>query len=155
MPDINVNALVAQGSLNQVNAGTSIGTDGCTFCVGMIAIMEDNSLWCAHFDCSLQGNTPEQFNTIKQDAYSVLKDALINQPIRLQACTTSKLTLSTGAIWQGIQEFYADATIDNTKEGIYADANGTIQTVGGATNIAGNAVPANVYATIPMPVGPA
>lgn len=149
MANITVDLLVEQGSLNTATKAESIGTDGCTMCVGLVAIMKDGTKFCAHFDCASLGNTPAQIAAIQAATLAALRGAIPEVPSGMSACTTANLNKSTGAIWAGIKEFF-EATSMNTTNGIYMLANGEIGTVAGNNQVIGIATAsANTTASIP------
>ncbi|MBR7628942.1 hypothetical protein KAT72_07815 [Aeromonas popoffii] len=138
MPDVNVDVLVSQGSLNTATIGQSIGTDGCTMCVGIVAVMNDGTRYCAHFDCASQG-TPAQLPQITAFTFNVLNNNIAGVPVAMGACTTANPNMSTGAILAGIEQFFATTTRYQTN-GIYVDAAGVIKTVTGNSQVKGNTV---------------
>jgi len=149
MPNVNVDLLVVQGSLNSATAAQSIGTDGCTLCIGIVAILADGSKICAHFDCASPGNTAAQRTAIQAATLQILQTAMPAAPTSMGACTTANLNHSTGAIAAGIQQFFAATAIHDTN-GIYALANGTIGTVTGSNQVTGTNATANTTASIPQ-----
>ncbi len=152
MSEISVDAVVAQGSMNKLEAKCAVGTDGCSKSIGMLALMPDGRIWCAHFDCSLPGMDNKEWLMIQKDTYSLLRNVLIAQPTALQACTSAPLSQSTGAIWAGIEQFFAGARIDTRAEGVYVNAKGVIACLKTTQKLKGKKASPNVLATIPMPV---
>lgn len=158
MSCIKVNRRVAQGSLNHVPQGYSIGTDGCSLCVGMIVRMDEGSFWCAHFDCSPQGH-PDELANIQAATFSMLASTLSGVPVSVDACTATQFNQSTGAIWAGIQQYFDGAKngsskaahINTVANGIWISAHGVIRYLSASDHLTGHPAKSNNKATVPPP----
>lgn len=77
---INVNTKIGVGAVGSVNNQTSIGTDGLTMCVGLIAVgtppgTADELRTCAHFSSGFGGpSTPERIAQAQQATTAILEE---------------------------------------------------------------------------------
>lgn len=81
MPDINVNTKIGVGAIGKVDNNTSIGTDGLTMCVGVIAMgippngQDVMMRTCAHFSCGFGGpKTIEKVDQVRQRTQAILQE---------------------------------------------------------------------------------
>jgi hypothetical protein len=97
---------VPEGNLYQARPKESIGTDGCTFCVGVIAVDKDNFKTCAHFDCAIKETG--DINSVENQASGILRELFPTKEttVRVGYCTTSKHAKTTNAIINAIELHY-------------------------------------------------
>lgn len=150
MTDFKVDVLVPPGSLNQALQEQSVGTDSCAVGVGMVAIMPDGSKWCANFDSSCHKGE-HKLADIQAATFSMLTNALRQQPRRLVAATTAELTGVTLAVWKGMQHFFAAAE-NYASHGVFARKDGGVSVLAASDRLLGPRAHPNAFARIPVPV---
>ncbi|KAM9979730.1 hypothetical protein ACTFIZ_005990 [Dictyostelium cf. discoideum] len=114
----------------------SIGTDGCSVCVGIIARKTNGNHFCAHFSSSVIGND-DNFETIRSKAAEIIQKYLKNDDLEIMSCCTLNYSeKSSQAIFKGLVDAYGKKVRElNQGQGIFYK-NGTIGIVTGS-NIRG------------------
>ncbi len=128
---INVSKIVPMGNINEVGGDESIGTQGCSFCVAITVVDQENSKRCAHFCVSMQ-DTPKNRSVIGARAFQILEQ-FFQSPDETLRVGVASLNYkagrfdSTNAIIEAIKARFGPKIEDiKTADGVGAHADGRI-----------------------------
>lgn len=150
MPDIQVNTKVGVGAIGSVANNTTIGTDGLTLCVGVIAIGAANTT-CAHFSCGFGGaSSPLKVQQIKTETTRILTANFANNSAWGYANHAPRDWTST-AIVEACTAYFTNAAAPGSRdaETISTNAQGQIQV--SSSNVVGQNTIQNTNAEVDPP----
>ena len=140
---ITVDIQVMPGFKYTAKSNQSIGTEGCATCVGIIAILNDNTVFCGHIDSELEATKYNQ--KLRDQVSKATQQLLQNQSLNFNKikniyCVSGSMSLPTQTeIVNGIKNLCANKVETKEIDGIYWDGK-EIKYLGGSDHLKGSQI---------------